>query len=108
MMGDEFTPTHPPRGGISERLPGDAAAMSTGFAKDQLRAFVERIVRLEDEKKTFADDIKEVYGEAKSGGFDTKALRRVVKLQRMDQSQKAAHSEVESILETDMQALGML
>lgn len=107
-MGDEFKPTHAPREGVSERLPGDAAPMSTGLAKDQLRAFVERVVRLEDEKKTFADDIKEVYGEAKSSGFDTKALRRVVKLQRMDQSQKAAHAEVETILETYMQALGML
>lgn len=107
-MGDEFVPTHPPREGVSERLPGDAAAVSTPLAKDLLRSFVERIVRLEDEKKTFADDIKEVYGEAKSGGFDTKALRRVVKLQRMDQSQKAAHNEVETILEIYMQALGML
>lgn len=107
-MGDEFQPTHPPREGVSERLPGDAASMSTTTAKEHLRSFVERIVRLEDEKKTFADDIKEVYGEAKSNGFDTKALRRVVKLQRMDQSQKAAHNEVETILETYMQALGML
>lgn len=107
-MGDEFSPTHAPREGVAERLPGDTASMSTPLAKDQLRSFVERIVRLEEEKKTFADDIKEVYGEAKSDGFDPKALRRVVKLQRMDQSQKAAHEEVETILETYMQALGML
>lgn len=107
-MGDEFVPTHPPREGVSERLPGDAAPVSTPLAKDLLRSFVERIVNLEEEKKSFADDIKEVYGEAKSGGFDVKALRRVVKRQRMDQSQKAQADEVDTILETYMQALGML
>lgn len=107
-MGDEFTSMHPPREGVSERMPGDDAPISTPLAKDQLRAFVERIVRLEEEKKSFADDIKEVYGEAKSGGFDVKALRRVVRRQRMDQSQKAQADEVDTILETYMQALGMI
>ncbi len=107
-MGDEFVPMHPPRQGVAERLPGDAAPVSAPMAKDQLRAFVERIVNLEEEKKSFADDIKEIYGEAKSSGFCVKALRRVVKRQRMDQSQKAAADEVDTILETYMQALGML
>ncbi len=49
-----------------------------GVARDQLRAFVERIERLEEEKKTIADDIKDVYGEAKAMGFDTKILKKVV------------------------------
>ncbi|MFW8587720.1 DUF2312 domain-containing protein [Rhizobium beringeri] len=48
-----------------------------GVARDQLRAFIERIERLEEEKKTIADDIKDVYGEAKGMGFDTKILKKV-------------------------------
>ena len=51
-----------------------------GVARDQLRAFIERIERLEEEKKTIADDIKDVYGEAKGTGFDTKILRKVISL----------------------------
>ncbi|WP_316234639.1 DUF2312 domain-containing protein [Bradyrhizobium sp. SZCCHNR1020] len=80
----------------------------TAMAADQLRSFVERIVKLEEEKKTLSEDIRDVYGEAKSSGYEVKALRKVVRLQRMDQSQKAAHDEVETILETYMQALGLL
>ena len=57
-----------------------------GVARDQLRAFVERIERLEEEKKTIADDIKEVYGEAKSMGYDTKVLRKVISIRKLDQT----------------------
>jgi len=78
------------------------------YAADRLRSFIERIVKLEEEKKGLADDIRDVYGEAKSDGYEVKALRRVVRIQRMDQSQKAAHEEVETILETYLQSLGML
>jgi uncharacterized protein (UPF0335 family) len=85
--------------------PDDAA---TSFAKDQLRAIIERIERLEEDKKTIADDIRDVYAEAKGNGYEVKALRRIVRLRRLDGSQRAAHDEVENIIETYMQALGML
>ena len=77
-------------------------------AKEQLKSIVERIERLEDEKKQMSDDIRDVYAEAKGNGYEVKALRRVVRLRRMDASQKAAHEEVETITETYMASLGML
>ncbi|OHV75444.1 DUF2312 domain-containing protein [Ensifer sp. LCM 4579] len=76
-----------------------------GFARDQLRAFIERIERLEEEKKTIADDIKDVYGEAKSMGFDTKILRKVISIRKQDQDERL---EQEAILDTYLQALGMM
>ncbi|OAP37826.1 hypothetical protein AU381_13725 [Sinorhizobium glycinis] len=76
-----------------------------GFARDQLRAFIERIERLEEEKKTIADDIKDVYGEAKSMGFDTKILRKVISIRKQDQDERM---EQEAILDTYLQALGMV
>ncbi|HTB04862.1 MAG TPA: DUF2312 domain-containing protein [Bradyrhizobium sp.] len=75
------------------------------FAKDQLKAFVERVERLEEEKKAIADDIRDVYAEAKGNGFDVKALRTIVRLRKQDANERA---EAETILETYMQALGML
>jgi len=80
-------------------------APSTRFAKDQLKAIVERIERLEEEKKTISDDIKDVYSEAKGNGYDVKALRTIVRLRKQDANERA---EQETILETYMQALGML
>jgi uncharacterized protein (UPF0335 family) len=80
-------------------------AANTRFAKDQLKAFVERIERLEEEKKTLADDIKDVYGEAKSMGFDVKALRTIIRMRKEDTDERKEH---EAILETYMNALGML
>jgi uncharacterized protein (UPF0335 family) len=74
-------------------------------AKDHLKAFVERIERLEEEKKALADDIRDVYAEAKANGFDTKALRQVVRLRKIDVEER---KEQEAILETYLQALGML
>ena len=59
-----------------EKEPGEAA--NTRFAKDQLKAFVERIERLEEEKKTISDDIRDVYAESKGNGFDVKALRAAI------------------------------
>ncbi len=76
-----------------------------GIARDQLRAFIERIERLEEEKKTIADDIKEVYGEAKSMGFDAKILRKVVSIRKLDQNERM---EQEAILDTYLHALGMI
>jgi len=78
---------------------------ATRFAKDHLKAFVERIERLEEEKKAIADDIRDVYGEAKSSGFDVKALRTVVRLRKQDVDER---KEQEAILETYLHALGML
>jgi uncharacterized protein (UPF0335 family) len=75
------------------------------FAKDQLKAFVERVERLEEEKKAIADDIRDVYAEAKGNGFDVKTLRVVVRLRKQDVNER---KEQEAILETYMHALGML
>jgi uncharacterized protein (UPF0335 family) len=80
-------------------------APATKFAKDQLKAIIERIERLEEEKKTISDDIRDVYAEAKGNGFDVKALRTIVRLRKQDAGERA---EQETILETYMQALGML
>lgn len=74
-------------------------------AGQQLKAFIERIERLEEEKKTIADDIKEVYAEAKGTGFDTKAIRTIVRLRKKD---KAEREEEESILDLYMASLGMI
>ena len=90
-------------------MPATAAAAkeqpATRFAKDQLKAFVERIERLEEEKKTISDDIRDVYGEAKVNGFDLKALRAIVRLRKLDTAER---QEQEAILETYMLALGMI
>lgn len=75
------------------------------FAKDQLKAIVERIERLEEEKKTISDDIRDVFAEAKGNGFDVKALRTIIRMRKMDANERA---EQETILETYLQALGML
>lgn len=83
----------------------DTEAPATAFAKDQLKAIVERIERLEAEKKATSDDIRDVYSEAKGVGFDVKALRTIVRLRKMDAGERA---EQETILETYLQALGML
>jgi uncharacterized protein (UPF0335 family) len=78
---------------------------ATRFAKDQLKAFVERIERLEEEKKTISDDIRDVYAEAKGNGYDVKALRAVIRLRKQDKDERM---EQEAILETYMHALGMI
>jgi uncharacterized protein (UPF0335 family) len=75
------------------------------FAKDHLKAFVERIERLEEEKKALSDDIRDVYAEAKSTGFDVKALRAVVRMRKQDADERKEH---EAILDTYLHALGML
>ena len=65
-----------------------------GIAADKLRAFVERIERLEDEKAALAADIKEVYSEAKGSGFDIKIIRKVVSLRKLDQSERQEQEEL--------------
>ena len=86
-----------------EKEPAEAA--NTRFAKDQLKAFVERIERLEEEKKTISEDIRDVYAESKANGFDTKALRAVIRLRKQEPQER---NEQQMILETYMNALGML
>ena len=79
--------------------------MSEGnVAADQLRLFIERIERLEEEKKGISDDIKDVYAEAKSNGYDTKTMRAVVRLRKLE-----AHTrqEMDALLETYRSALGL-
>jgi uncharacterized protein (UPF0335 family) len=78
---------------------------ATRFAKDHLKAFVERIERLEEEKKALSDDIRDVYAEAKATGFDVKALRAIVRMRKQDADER---KEYETILETYLHALGML
>ncbi|MCB1476602.1 MAG: DUF2312 domain-containing protein [Rhodobiaceae bacterium] len=75
------------------------------IAKDQLRAFVERIERLDEEKKAIADDIKDVYGEAKAMGYDTKVLRQLIRLRKQEPHER---QEQQAILDVYMNALGML
>jgi uncharacterized protein (UPF0335 family) len=70
-----------------------------------LRAFIERIERLEEEKKALADDVKDVYAEAKGNGFDTKIMRQLIRLRRMD---KDDLDEQETLLDVYKRALGML
>jgi len=90
-------------------MPATAAAKNEEtahrFAKDQLRAFVERVERLEEEKKTISDDIRDVYAEAKAVGYDVKALRTIVRLRKQDADER---KEYETVLETYMHALGMI
>ena len=77
---------------------------ATRFAKDQLKAFVERVERLEEEKKALSDDIRDVYAEAKGNGFDVTALRTIVRLRKMETTER---QEQQAILDTYMHALGM-
>lgn len=78
--------------------------MSDNISAEQLRLLIERIERLEDEKKGISDDVRDVYAEAKSTGFDTKTIRAVIKLRRME---KHHRDEAEMMLETYKQALGI-
>ncbi|CAA7617202.1 DUF2312 domain-containing protein [Magnetospirillum sp. SS-4] len=74
-----------------------------GIAADALRQFVDRIERLEQEKKQLSDDIKDVYGQAKSQGFDVKILRKIISLRKKDRQER---EEEEQILELYLAALG--
>ncbi|MCZ8316395.1 DUF2312 domain-containing protein [Phreatobacter sp.] len=79
-------------------------ADTQSVAADQLKSIIERIERLEEEKKALSDDIKDVYGEAKANGFDTKVLRKIISLRKQDRDERM---EQEAILELYLQALGM-
>jgi uncharacterized protein (UPF0335 family) len=82
----------------------DITDTSQTVAAGQLRALIERIERLEEEKKTIADDIKEVYAEAKGTGFDTKAVRTIIRLRKKDHAELL---EEEAIIDLYKAALGM-
>ena len=74
------------------------------IAADELRLLIERIERLEEEKKAIADDVKDVYAEAKARGYDTKTMRSIVRLRKME---KHVREEAEALLETYKAALGL-
>ena len=76
----------------------------SGFAKEHLKSFIERVERLEEEKSALAADIREVYSEAKGQGFDTKIMRQVVRLRKME---TADRQEQEAVLDLYLSALGM-
>ncbi|MBP7952244.1 MAG: DUF2312 domain-containing protein [Sphingorhabdus sp.] len=79
--------------------------MSDGhITADQLRLFIERIERLEEEKKGIGDDIRDVYSEAKSNGYDAKIMRQIVRLRKMTQDDR---QEMEAVLDTYKAALGL-
>ena len=82
----------------------DVSDAPAGFAKEQLKSFIERVERLEEEKKAIADDVKDVFAEAKANGFDVKALRTILKIRKEDEDQR---KELEAIVELYCQALGI-
>lgn len=82
----------------------DVTDTAQTVAAGQLRAFIERIERLEEDKKTISDDIKDVYAECKGTGFDVKAVRQLIRLRKQDQAER---HEAEAILDLYKAALGM-
>ncbi len=76
----------------------------TAVARDQLKSFIDRIERMEVEKKAISDDIRDIYGEAKSSGFDSKILRKVIAIRKQDADKRA---EEEAILDLYLVSLGM-
>jgi uncharacterized protein (UPF0335 family) len=78
--------------------------MSNSVAGEELKAFIERIERLEEEKAALAGDLRDVYAEAKGNGFDTKIMRKIVSLRRKDHAER---KEEEALLELYLEALGM-
>lgn len=81
-----------------------AGDIEKNVAAEELTQFIERIERLEEEKRGIADDIKEVFAELKGRGYDTRAVRRIVQLRRQDAAER---EELEAILELYMSAIGM-
>lgn len=79
-------------------------AVENSVAQDQLRAIIERIERMEEEKAAISEDIKEIYAEAKGNGFDTPIIRKIIAIRKMDAHERM---EQEALLELYMSALGM-
>jgi uncharacterized protein (UPF0335 family) len=82
----------------------NSAGVATKFAKDQLKAIIERVERLNEEKKAISDDIRDVFAEAKGNGYDVKVLRAVIRLRAQDANERA---EFETLLDTYCHALGI-
>ncbi|UXM95493.1 MULTISPECIES: DUF2312 domain-containing protein [unclassified Bartonella] len=87
-----------------ESLVSDILDETQAVAVGQLRSFIERIERLEEEKKTISDDIKDVYAECKGSGFDTKAVRAIIRLRKKEENER---QEEEAMLQLYKDALGM-
>ncbi|MFD2207196.1 DUF2312 domain-containing protein [Kiloniella antarctica] len=85
-----------------EPIPGGEI---NGVTADRLRGFIERVERLEEEKKAIADDIKEIYSEAKSLGFNTKIMRKIVSLRKIEQQERL---ELDELIDVYKHALGMI
>ena len=85
-------------------FPSNSADSFDSVSQDQLRAFIERVERLHEERKSIADTIKEVYAEAKGNGFDVKVLRQIVRIRKQDHNERM---EQEALLDLYMAALGM-
>jgi uncharacterized protein (UPF0335 family) len=90
---------------MSEPTIGHNSDPAPQLAADRLKSIIERVERLEEEKKGISDDIKDIYAEAKGNGYDVKALRTIVRMRKQDPNDRA---EAETILESYMHALGML
>jgi uncharacterized protein (UPF0335 family) len=90
---------------MSEPTIGHNSDPTPQLAADRLKSIIERIERLEEEKKAISDDIRDIYAESKGQGYDVKALRAIVRMRKQDPNERA---EAESILESYMHALGML
>lgn len=94
-----------PRNSTSDvYLDDDTTSSAQTVAVGQLRSFIERIERLEEEKKTVADDIKETYAELKGSGFDSAAVRTIIRLRKKDNEKR---QEEEAMIQLYMDALGM-
>ncbi len=83
---------------------GSPAPLGSGF-RGRLKSFIERIERLEEDKAVVANELKEVFAEAKGEGFDTKVMRKIVRLRKQD---RAERDEEEALIELYMAAIGML
>jgi uncharacterized protein (UPF0335 family) len=94
----------PPPKGRKKRVAPDPIKTNGESGPEQLRLFLERIERLEEEKRGIADDIADVFSEAKATGFDTKTMRTILKLRMMETHHRA---EAEELLETYLESLGM-
>jgi uncharacterized protein (UPF0335 family) len=84
---------------------GHNSEPAANYARDQIKSIIERVERLEEEKATITSDIKDVFTEAKGNGFDVKALRTIIRMRKQDPHER---QEQETILESYMQAMGMI
>src|ERR1700722_19382941 len=89
----------------SPKKTGEASMANVGgIAGDRLKSFIERIERLEEEKRALAEDVKEIYSEAKGAGFDVKIIRQIIRIRKMDEDDR---DEAEALLDTYLRAIGM-